>query len=142
MLDASGQHVHTHAVRVYYEDTDAGGIVYYANYLKYAERARTELLRHHGIENGALMRSDRIAFCGVKSCSADYIKPARLDDALEVRTAVTRLGGASLHMHQDICLDSATVGRHRCTFGVHGHRQWCACALCPMVVRDALRQVL
>jgi len=140
MLDASGQHVHTHAVRVYYEDTDAGGIVYYANYLKYAERARTELLRHHGIENGALMRSDRIAFA-VKSCSADYIKPARLDDALEVRTAVTRLGGASLHMHQDICLDSATLVAIDVRLACMDIDSGVPVRL-PDVVRDALRQVL
>tara|TARA_R110000787_G_scaffold63679_1_gene143231 strand:- start:25568 stop:25996 length:429 start_codon:yes stop_codon:yes gene_type:complete len=140
MPDASGQHVHSLSVRVYYEDTDAGGIVYYANYLKYAERARTELLRSHGIENGALMCSDRIAFA-VKSCSTDYIKPARLDDALDVRTTVTRLGGASLHMHQDICLDGATLVaidvRLACMDVDSG-----APVRLPDVVRDALQQVL
>ena len=137
MPDAAGQHVHSLAVRVYYEDTDAGGIVYYANYLKYAERARTELLRSHGIENGALLRSDRVAFA-VKSCSADYIKPARLDDALDVRTTVTRVAGASLVMHQDICRDDTTLVaidvRLACMDIDSG-----APVRLPDVVRDALR---
>lgn len=99
---------HTHPVRVYYEDTDAGGIVYYANYLKFAERARTELLRSVGIENGALMNETRIAFA-VRECHADYVKPAKLDDLLEVRTRVTELSGASVRMTQDICRDGKTL---------------------------------
>ena len=95
---------HVMSMRVYYEDTDAGGIVYYANYLKFAERARTELLRSQGIENGELMRDDRVAFV-VRECHADYIKPAKLDDVLEVRTRVTEISGASLHMAQDVVRD-------------------------------------
>ncbi len=95
---------HVMSIRVYYEDTDVGGIVYYANYLKFAERARTELLRSQGIENGELMRDDRVAFA-VRECHADYIKPAKLDDALEVRTRVTEISGASLHMAQDVVRD-------------------------------------
>jgi acyl-CoA thioester hydrolase len=95
---------HVMSMRVYYEDTDAGGIVYYANYLKFAERARTELLRSQGIENGELMRDDRVVFA-VRECHADYIKPAKLDDALEVRTRVTEISGASLRMAQDVVRD-------------------------------------
>jgi acyl-CoA thioester hydrolase len=95
---------HVMSMRVYYEDTDAGGIVYYANYLKFAERARTELLRSRGIENGELMCDDRVVFA-VRECHADYIKPAKLDDALEVRTRVTEISGASLRMAQDVVRD-------------------------------------
>lgn len=102
MSDMSAQQIYVHPVRVYYEDTDAGGIVYYANYLKFAERARTEMLRAHGIENADLMEKQRIAFA-VRECHADYRKPARLDDLLEVRTRVTELAGASLRVVQDIC---------------------------------------
>ncbi len=90
-----------HPVRVYYEDTDTGGIVYYANYLKFAERARTEMLRSLGIENSTLLNEQRVAFA-VKKCSADYIKPAVLDDALNVVTTVENLGGASMRLIQDI----------------------------------------
>ena len=70
MPDKSGTETHVHPVRIYYEDTDAGGIVYYANYLKFAERARTEMLRANGIENGLLMQTDRVAFA-VRECHAD-----------------------------------------------------------------------
>lgn len=104
MPDAGNAHVHVMPVRVYYEDTDAGGIVYYANYLKFAERARTEMLRAGGIAHGDLLASDGIAFA-VRECHADYIKPARLDDALEIRTRVTEVGGATIRMQQDICLE-------------------------------------
>ena len=101
MSDALNKDTHVMTLRVYYEDTDAGGIVYYANYLKFAERARTELLRSEGIENGALMLRERVAFA-VRECHADYIKPAKLDDALEVHTRVTDVAGASLRVAQDV----------------------------------------
>ena len=91
-----------HGVRVYYEDTDAGGIVYYANYLKYAERARTEILRSIGMDQSDLLRDRHIAFA-VRACNAEYLKPAILDDALVVRTRVADMTGARLAMHQDVC---------------------------------------
>lgn len=92
---------HVFALRVYYEDTDAAGIVYYANYFRFAERARTELLRAHGSDHDALKRRDGVAFA-VRRCEAEYLKPARLDDALEVHTRVTHVGGATLDADQDI----------------------------------------
>jgi len=92
---------HRFALRVYYEDTDAAGIVYYANYLKFAERARTEMLRDIGFEQEALRRETGRVFA-VRHCSADYLAPARLDDALFVATRLTALGGASLAVAQDI----------------------------------------
>jgi len=90
---------HVFPLRVYFEDTDAGGIVYFANYLKFAERARTEFLRTVGIESSTLMDTDNIALT-VKTCSLDYLKPARLDDALEVHTRIEKVGGASLSGEQ------------------------------------------
>ncbi len=86
-------------LRVYYEDTDAAGIVYYGNYLKFAERARTEMIRELGFENSTLMVRDGLAFA-VRACGVEYLKPALLDDALEVHSCVTRIGGASLDMEQ------------------------------------------
>jgi len=86
-------------IRVYYEDTDAGEIVYYANYLKFAERARTEFLRYFNIHQSELLAKDRIAFA-VRRAEADYRKPAKLDDLLEVHTRLVKLGGASLEMEQ------------------------------------------
>lgn len=88
-------------VRVYYEDTDAGGVVYYANYLKFAERARTEMLRHLGIENSSLQGEDGIALV-VRHLEADYRQPALLDDLLNVHMTLHKLGGASLEGEQRI----------------------------------------
>jgi acyl-CoA thioester hydrolase len=85
---------HLFQCRVYYEDTDAAGIVYYANYLKFAERARTEILREAGIVQHDVARRDGVAFA-VKSVAVEYAAPAKLDDALVVETTVSRLGGAS-----------------------------------------------
>ncbi len=93
--------MHRFDLRVYYEDTDAGGVVYYANYLKFAERARTEMLRHIGFEQEALRRATGRVFA-VRRCSADYLAPARLDDELIVETRLTALGGASLEVEQEI----------------------------------------
>lgn len=100
MADQQGQ-TFEHPVRIYYEDTDTGGIVYYANYLKFAERARTEMLRSFGIENSTLLNEQRIAFA-VKECNANFIKPAVLDDELNVITKVIEVGGASMRLIQDI----------------------------------------
>lgn len=92
---------HVLPLRVYYEDTDAAGIVYYANYLRFAERARTEMMRCLGAEHGVLMSEAGIAFA-VRSCEADYLAPARLDDAIVVRTRVDEVRGASLRATQRV----------------------------------------
>ena len=86
---------HIFPVRIYYEDTDAGGIVYHAAYLRFAERARTELLRELGWSNRC------IAFA-VVDCAIRYHRPAGLDDALEVRTRPAGAGGATLSLAQSI----------------------------------------
>ncbi|SUS07186.1 Acyl-CoA thioesterase YbgC [uncultured Defluviicoccus sp.] len=88
-----------HPVRVYYEDTDAAGLVYYANYLRFAERARTEMTRMLGLEQGKLGQERDLYFV-VRRCHADYRAPARLDDLLEIATRITALGGASMEMAQ------------------------------------------
>ena len=90
-------------VRIYYEDTDAGGIVYYANYLKFAERARTEFLRHIGAapQNNAL-EGDMCGFV-VRHLEIDYRASAKLDDFLTVSCTLTEDKGASAVMHQEIC---------------------------------------
>ncbi|MCB9949215.1 MAG: tol-pal system-associated acyl-CoA thioesterase [Rhodospirillaceae bacterium] len=95
-------------VRVYWEDTDAGGIVYYANYLRFAERARSELVRLAGLDQAALLCDHGIAFA-VRRCEIDYRAPARLDDLLCVVTRVERLGGASIAMRQEIFRDETPI---------------------------------
>jgi acyl-CoA thioester hydrolase len=88
-----------HATRVYWEDTDAGGIVYYANYLKYFERARTEWLRSLGVEQAALRERLGAMFI-VSRTALRYLRPARLDDLLEVTVAVRDAARVSLHLEQ------------------------------------------
>lgn len=90
--------------RVYYEDTDAGGIVYYANYLKFAERARTEMLRALGINQIELIEKENLGFV-VRRATMELMKPARLDDLLEVVTTISRLAGASVTIDQSIQKD-------------------------------------
>ena len=97
MTDVAGEHVFP--VRVYYEDTDAGGVVYHSNYLRFAERARTELLRDAGIDHTTLMAESGLIFA-VRRCEAEYVKPARLDDALEIRTRCLEATGASFWLEQ------------------------------------------
>lgn len=87
-------------VRVYYEDTDAAGIVYYANYFRFLERGRTEFLRALGHDQHAMM-NEGIAFA-VRSASAEFLKPAKLDDLLTVETAIASLGKAQLLFSQRI----------------------------------------
>jgi acyl-CoA thioester hydrolase len=86
-------------IRVYYEDTDAGGIVFYANYLKFFERARTEWLRGCGIDQHRLAAGSDVQFV-VRSTAVDYRAPARLDDVLTIVSRVERLGRASVDFIQ------------------------------------------
>ncbi len=93
--------VHEYVLRVYYEDTDLAGIVYYANYLRFIERARTELLREQGIDQGAL-RADQDVVFAVRRVAAEYLLPARFDDLLTVQTRVLRVGGARVDLDQRV----------------------------------------
>lgn len=92
-------------VRVYYEDTDAGGVVFYANYLKFMERARTELLRSGGFEQDTLITNENIIFA-VRSLTIDYIKPARFNQLLQISTDIKSIKKASLEFSQKITHDS------------------------------------
>ena len=92
---------HRQTIRVYFEDTDAAGIVYYANYLKFAERARTDMLRDLGISHAEMMKRDGLVLV-VRRCEIDYLKPARLDDLLTVETTVAKLGAASADLRQRV----------------------------------------
>lgn len=92
---------HRFAIRVYYEDTDLAGIVYYANYLKFIERARSEWVRTLGVDQVALRAEQGIVFA-VRRVEADYLRPAAFDDLLEVRTALGALSGARIVLTQDV----------------------------------------
>jgi acyl-CoA thioester hydrolase len=89
------------AVRVYYEDTDAGGVVYYANYLKFLERARTELLRARGFEQDRLIATDKVIFV-VRSLNIEYLKPARFNELLDISAKVINHKKTSIIFQQII----------------------------------------
>lgn len=99
--------MHTLTLRVYYEDTDFGGVVYYANYLKFIERGRTELLRALGVDQVALKAAGLVFV--VRRLSAEYLLPARFDDLLDVRTVIDHVGGASVRMSQAVLRGDASL---------------------------------
>ena len=93
--------MHSFNLRVYYEDTDAGGVVYYANYLRFMERARTEALRELGAAHARLQFEHGLIFM-VRRINLDYVAPARLDDSLIVQTALISQRGASVNLRQSV----------------------------------------
>lgn len=95
-------------IRVYYEDTDTGNVVYYANYLKFMERARTEWLRALGFEQDELIRREGVLFA-VRSARIEFLKPARFNDMLQVTAQINRRGKASLSFAQEIRRDGLTL---------------------------------
>jgi acyl-CoA thioester hydrolase len=100
-------------VRVYYEDTDAGGVVFYANYLKFYERARTEMLRDMGFEQDQLIAEHRVIFV-VRSVQVDYLQPAKFNDLINVTSSLSLVRSASLTFEQTITraddtLSTATI---------------------------------
>lgn len=106
---------HDIAVRVFWEDTDAAGIVYYANYLKFMERGRTEWLRAKGVEQRRLAEDMGVGFA-VREVHLDYLAPARLDDLLSVSSRVVDLSGASITFEQTVRRDRTILvtGRVKC----------------------------
>jgi len=97
-----------HNVKVYYEDTDAGGVVYYANYLKYLERARTEALTSIGLSN-LQVKEQFGALIIVKSCNIEYKKPAHLEDELSIRSFIKSISKASFFMNQFITKNKVSI---------------------------------
>jgi acyl-CoA thioester hydrolase len=99
---------HSMPLRVYYEDTDGAGIVYYANYLKFAERGRTEMMRELGFAHRRIHEETGIIFT-VRRLAAEYFAPARLDDWLTVDTGIVEIGGATLLLDQRIRRDGQVL---------------------------------
>lgn len=123
-------------VRVYYEDTDAGGVVYYANYLRFCERARTERLRALGIDQRALAAEHGIVFV-VRRVEADYLRGAELDDALQVITRVIDMGAASLKFDQQILRGEELLFSASVTIACVDSRRWRATRI-PEFLRTLL----
>ena len=90
--------VHRHEVRVYFEDTDAGGVVYHAKFLAFGERARTEMMRDFGKSHAEMIAETGTAFT-VRRCTVDYRRPAKLDDLLLIETEIVDVGAATLDAH-------------------------------------------
>ena len=111
--------MHRWPVRVYYEDTDLAGIVYYANYLKFIERARTEWIREMGIDQSALKATDGLVFA-VRRVEADYLAPALFDDALIVTTAPERITPARIELVQQVLRDDAVLFSAKVTLACLG----------------------
>ena len=87
--------------RIYYEDTDAGGVVYYANYLKFLERARSEAIYSLGLSNKEILNKENVIII-VKSCKIDYKKPAKFEDKIEIISKITEVKNSSFNMNQVI----------------------------------------
>lgn len=98
-MNMKNENVFLWPIRIYYEDTDFGGVVYYANYLKFMERARTEWLRAEGFEQDELIENENVIFA-VRSVQADYLSPARFNEKLVVNTSVIKKGKASITVEQ------------------------------------------
>ena len=121
-------------VRVYFENTDAGGVVYHSEYLKFLERARTEWLRHLGFDHQALARSHRLVFV-VSAIAADFLKPARLDDLVAVSVRLESLGKVRCVFEQEIRRESEVLVKARVTVAcVSGE------AFRPAEIPEALRR--
>ena len=100
--------LHIFALRVYYEDTDLAGIVYYANYLKFIERARSEWVRSLGVDQ-VRMRDEQGLIFAVRRVEADYLRPARFDDALEVQTSLHQRSAARIVLDQTVLRGAETL---------------------------------
>ncbi len=99
---------HTFSLRVYYEDTDLAGIVYYANYFRFIERGRTEMLRAAGIDQMAMKADTGVVFA-VRKLTADFLAPAKMDDVLTVETEVASIGPARIDLEQRVICRSTTL---------------------------------
>ena len=105
---------HKFQTRVYYEDTDLAGIVYYANYLKFIERARTEYVRELGVDQARLKADEGVVFA-VRKVEAEYLQPARFDDILQVQTSARIVTGARIVLGQDVWRADALLFRSTVT---------------------------
>ena len=128
---------YTLPIRVYIEDTDAGGIVYYVNYLKYFERARTELIRSMGVDKTAVMEDGSVFV--VTSALIDYLMPARLDDEIVARAKVIGAGGASIVFEQEVLRGDAVLARGKVTAALTDGKTGRPKRM-PMNLRTALKE--
>lgn len=125
-------------IRVYWEDTDAGGVVYHASYLRFFERARTEWLRAQGVAQTTLKEQQGVVLV-VRAMELDFIKPAQLDDALQASVDLRGLGGASLRIDQRLLRDGQCLAEARVRIACVDARRFAPTPL-PAALADILRQ--
>lgn len=125
--------IHRFATRVYYEDTDLGGIVYHANYLKFIERARSEWVESLGLDQNAMREAGQVF--AVTRIEADFLRPARLGDRLEVETQVAAITPARTTLHQRVTLDGQPLFRAVVVLA-------CLAGARPVRLPDALRRAV
>jgi acyl-CoA thioester hydrolase len=116
MNDAAGRFegkTHILPVRIYYADTDLSGVVYHANYLAYMERGRSEFFRHAGIMRLAQLEEPEPTAWTLRKVELEYLRPARVDDLIEVHTRLSALSGARMNAHQDVYLNGQMLTRGR-----------------------------
>ncbi len=123
-------------VRVYYEDTDAGGVVFYANYLKFYERARTEMLRAMGFEQDELIANEAVIFA-VRSVQIEYLKPAKFNEMLNVSATLSKVKSASLTFEQTITRNDEILNSASVRIGCLDSD-----TLRPKLIPDALKQAI
>ena len=99
-----------HEIKIYYEDTDAGGVVYYSNYLKFLERARTEMIKSFGLSNKELLEEHKTLII-VKSCNIDYVSPAKLEDKIQIYSSIESFSKASFVVIQNINKDENLIAK-------------------------------
>ena len=126
-------------LRVYYEDTDVGGVVYYANYLKFLERARTEWLRTIGFEMSAMAAGHGVHFV-VQRAEVDFLRPARLDDALVATVSLLRAGRARLVLEQAVMKDGQVLARGKITLACITTDTWQPAPM-PDTLKEAVEKM-
>jgi acyl-CoA thioester hydrolase len=126
------------SVRVYYEDTDAGGVVYYANYLKFFERARTEWLRSFGLNQDKLAQEEGLIFV-VRRASLDFVRPARLDDMLEVTVEPLKLARVYVQLAQEARRGAQVLARAEIQVACLNLRDFKPVAM-PQSLRESIQQ--
>ena len=99
-----------HEIKIYYEDTDSGGVVYYSNYLNFLERARTEMIESVGLSNKKLLEEYKTLII-VKSCNIEYVSPAKLEDKIQIYSSIESLGKASFVVIQNINKDDDLIAK-------------------------------
>tara|TARA_Y100001936_G_scaffold9504_1_gene8526 strand:+ start:1169 stop:1564 length:396 start_codon:yes stop_codon:yes gene_type:complete len=131
--------VHTFKTRVYYEDTDAQGVVYYANYLRFFERARTEALRGAGYGQMKLMKEGLIFV--VRNVEMKLLKPARLDDELSITTSLVKLGKVSFDFNQDVFVDEKLVTQAKIQCGCLDYQKFTPSSL-PEYLHKGMKKLI